>query len=354
MQDNGKRCGSSLTFFEVGTNIKMTRIQHDTNQEINDERKCHYCKANKTYQAVTKGGTPYPKWNTNPSIEDAVICGRCYRYLLYHKALPPSHVRRSIRKERISKRICYKCGSNKTLTQKSKRSSHHSEIWHKHPKLKVKWLCAKCYASLYYEPKRKFKTKEERYQYISNLFSGTGNPQYGNHTLNLGRVYTPERNRRVSEAVKKWAKTHPEHYYRMGVLGAIKARELGLSGTPTKPEEIMEAALKKENIRYVQQYNFGIGIMDFYLPEGNIALFVDGRVWHADPRVYDSTDILFFGSKISKVEWTKVTAADVWKKDRRHNRYLKSKGYVVIRFWEREIESNIDRCTKIIKNRIQL
>ena len=37
--------------------------------------------------------------------------------------------------------------------------------------------------------------------------------------------------------------------------------------------------------------------MDFYLPEGNIVLFVDGGVWHADPRLFKPNDILFFGSR---------------------------------------------------------
>jgi very-short-patch-repair endonuclease len=31
----------------------------------------------------------------------------------------------------------------------------------------------------------------------------------------------------------------------------------------------------------------------------------------------------------------------------------KSKGYTVVRFWEKEIECDIDRCTEIIKKRIQ-
>jgi hypothetical protein len=130
---------------------------------------------------------------------------------------------------------------------------------------------------------------------MSDLLSGTGNPMYGNHTLNLGRIYTPDRNRRVSEAVKKWAKLHPEHYHKIGVLGAQKARKMGLYHIPTGLEAIMKKALRKHKIRYVAQYNYGIGIMDFYLPEGNIALFVDGGVWHADPRLFNAEDILFFG-----------------------------------------------------------
>jgi hypothetical protein len=33
-----------------------------------------------------------------------------------------------------------------------------------------------------------------------------------------------------------------------------------------------------------------MGIMDFYLPKGNIALFVDGGIWHTDPRLYKPDD----------------------------------------------------------------
>jgi DNA mismatch endonuclease (patch repair protein) len=93
--------------------------------------------------------------------------------------------------------------------------------------------------------------------------------------------------------------------------------------------------------------------MDFYLPEGNIALFVDGGIWHADPRLYKADDTLFFKFKTSKKEWKIVTAKDVWEKDRLHDDYLKSKGYNVIRFWEREIKSEIDKCIQIIKSQIQ-
>jgi DNA mismatch endonuclease, patch repair protein len=317
-----------------------------------DEKKCEYCGANKTYIAVTKKGTPYPKWNSNPFKENTLICGKCYKNLLYHKALPPIHVRRSIRVDRIAKRVCHNCGG-KTTTQKSKTSPRHYHIWHRHPTVIGKWLCGKCHANWINEPKKKFKTKEERYQYLSELFTGTGNPQYGNHTLNIGRVYTEERNRRVSEAVKEWAKTHREHYRKIGVLGALKARKMGLYRIPTGLEIIMKKVLRKHKIRYVAQYNYGIGIMDFYLQEGNIALFVDGGIWHADPRLYDPEDILFFKFKTSRKEWKNATAKDVWKKDGLQNSYLKSKGYTVIRFWEKEIEREIDRCIKTIKNRIR-
>jgi hypothetical protein len=77
------------------------------------ERKCESCGTDKTYMAVTKGGTPYPKWNNNLLKEDGWICGRCYRHFLDRKALPPIPVRIA----RIAKRVCHKCGG-KTTTQK--------------------------------------------------------------------------------------------------------------------------------------------------------------------------------------------------------------------------------------------
>jgi DNA mismatch endonuclease, patch repair protein len=314
------------------------------------EKRCELCGSNMTYIAVTKNGTRYPKWNSNPFKEDSSLCGRCYRHLLYQKALPPIHVRRSIHIARIAKRTCHKCGG-KTTTQKSKATSNDYHIWHRHPEILNKWLCGRCYANWLFEPKRKFKTKEEINQYMSKLFSGTGNPQYGNHTLNVGRVYTEERNKKVSEGMSSYAKLHPERYYKMGVLGALKARKLGLSGIPTSLEIKMEKALRKYKIRYLTQRRYGMGIMDFYLPEGNIALFVDGGVWHADPRLFDATDILFFRFKTSRKE--PLTAEEVWRKDRTHNNYLKLKGYTVVRFWEKEIKGDIDRCIEIIKKRIK-
>jgi hypothetical protein len=75
-----------------------------------DEKKCEYCGTNKTYITVTKNRAPHPKWNNYPFKEDIWICGKCYRSLLYHKALLPSHVRKGLRKARIVRRICHKCG----------------------------------------------------------------------------------------------------------------------------------------------------------------------------------------------------------------------------------------------------
>jgi hypothetical protein len=51
-----------------------------SNNSLNNsnEKKCEYCGSYKTYMAVPKNGTPYPKWNNNPLKEDSQICGKLY------------------------------------------------------------------------------------------------------------------------------------------------------------------------------------------------------------------------------------------------------------------------------------
>lgn len=186
----------------------MDNLPDNTN-----EKRCDYCGSDKTYIAVTKNGKPYLKWNTNPYKEDSSICGRCYRHLLYQKALPPIHLRRSIRIVRIANRVCHKCGG-KTSTQKSESTSHNYSNWHRHPTIPGKWLCAKCHTNRINESKKKFKSKEERYKHLSGLFTGVGNPFFG-------KQHSIETKKLISS--KKVGRPLPEHV-RLRMIGRpIKA-----------------------------------------------------------------------------------------------------------------------------------
>jgi very-short-patch-repair endonuclease len=41
-------------------------------------------------------------------------------------------------------------------------------------------------------------------------------------------------------------------------------------------------------------------------------------------------------------------AKDVWRKDFCNREYLRPQGFIVLRFWEREIKSNIQKCLETI------
>ena len=84
----------------------------------------------------------------------------------------------------------------------------------------------------------------------------------------------------------------------------------------TLPEYIFEQALITTSLSYQKQvglpYIKPVSCVDFYLPEGNIAIYVDGDYWH-------------------------TRTVGQMNKDQGHNMYLSKAGYKVYRIWESEI-----------------
>ena len=96
----------------------------------------------------------------------------------------------------------------------------------------------------------------------------------------------------------------------------------------TDIERIMGNTLKKEGIKAV--YNFPIRcrfgyILDFAIPEFKIDIECDGEPFH--PLGND--------------------------RDRKRNGYLKSRGWIILRFRGKEIRDNIQSCINKIKETIK-
>jgi DNA mismatch endonuclease (patch repair protein) len=79
-----------------------------------------------------------------------------------------------------------------------------------------------------------------------------------------------------------------------------------------------------------------VGCPDFLFQKKRIALFVDGCFWHGCPKCghLPSTNAQYWAMKIKLNK----------KRDRRTTRALRADGYQVLRVWEHEITSNVDRC----------
>lgn len=93
--------------------------------------------------------------------------------------------------------------------------------------------------------------------------------------------------------------------------------------TRTSIELKMMTELEKRGIEYIEQYNLGDKFrLDFLLPEYNIVIECDGDYWHTLP--------------------------DVEKRDKSKNAYIKACGYSLYRFWEREINADIEACVDIV------
>lgn len=91
----------------------------------------------------------------------------------------------------------------------------------------------------------------------------------------------------------------------------------------TKIEVILQKALQEEKIKYETQKYSLPGTPDIFI-KPNVCIFADGDYWHNRP-----------GEQ---------------KKDKRINKQLKDMDYIVLRFWEHEILTNINNCIKRIKH----
>lgn len=107
-----------------------------------------------------------------------------------------------------------------------------------------------------------------------------------------------------------------------------------IRGKNTKPELALRKALWAKGLRYRIHYNLP-GRPDIVFPGKRVAVFVDGCFWHGCPEhgVHPKTNASFWKQKI---------AGNI-ERDSRVTSELKSLGWVVLRFWEHEVNDNIDR-----------
>ena len=71
------------------------------------------------------------------------------------------------------------------------------------------------------------------------------------------------------------------------------------------------------NILYVKQYRYKLGIADFWLPETNTIIECDGDYWHNLPNAVI--------------------------RNKKQTKWLEENDYTVYRFWEHDIKNDADR-----------
>jgi len=106
----------------------------------------------------------------------------------------------------------------------------------------------------------------------------------------------------------------------------------------TKIELRMKEALERNGIRFEYQPKM-FGSPDFLIPP-NIAVFCDSSFWHG--RNWHKLK-----KKLTKKYWYEHIQRNR-ERDKEVNTVLRSKGYIVLRFWDDEIEKNMERCIKRI------
>ena len=108
----------------------------------------------------------------------------------------------------------------------------------------------------------------------------------------------------------------------------------------TKIELILRHALWKAGYRYRKNYKSLPGKPDIVFPQYKIAIFCDSEFFHGK----DWTN--------QKIRLEKSKNADYWvnkiakniERDEQINKQLRDMGWTVLRFWGKDIKSNVDKC----------
>jgi|SRR5690554_5481116 len=124
-------------------------------------------------------------------------------------------------------------------------------------------------------------------------------------------------------------------FYTTGKRSKIMSR---IRGKNTKPELRFRKALWKKGIRYRVDNKKLPGKPDVSIKKYKLAIFIDGEFWHGyNWHERKKTIKSNRGFWIPKIERNMQRDAEV-------NEQLAEMGYMVFRFWEKEIRNQLDKC----------
>lgn len=107
----------------------------------------------------------------------------------------------------------------------------------------------------------------------------------------------------------------------------------------TKIEVKLRLALWHQGIRYRKNFKIYSCKPDIVLTKYKIAIFCDGDFWHGkeDPNIV----------KHNKKFWVEKIKRNM-ERDLENTIELRDNGWVVLRFWESDIEKNLTECVNVI------
>lgn len=111
-----------------------------------------------------------------------------------------------------------------------------------------------------------------------------------------------------------------------------------------RPETSIERKIREVlvglNVKFREQEKIAFWVCDFYLPDHNLAIETHGNYWHANPEMYNP-------SELHPMQHERV------RNDHFKMHGLKHRGYNVLVLWEKDINERIDWCVNQIKEAIE-
>jgi DNA mismatch endonuclease (patch repair protein) len=119
------------------------------------------------------------------------------------------------------------------------------------------------------------------------------------------------------------------------IMAAVKSKD-------TKPEVFFRKALWKWGIRYRKNVKI-FGKPDIAIKKYQLVIFIDGDFWHGNN--WKIRGLPSLEAELNKYSdfWKKKILSNM-ERDERVNEHYKSLGWTVLRFWQSEIEKELNEC----------
>jgi very-short-patch-repair endonuclease len=169
-----------------------------------------------------------------------------------------------------------------------------------------------------------------------------------------------ETKQKLSQKMKEWWKTlSEEKYKRRCKRGKDWWKNLSERQKEKHTEKVFSSqqyesdlekkfegeVLSKIDIKYRKQCFISGKAFDFYLPNQNLLIEVNGDYWHANPIVYEPNDIISYPGG-------EVTAKEIRERDKEKSRLAEEKGFNVIEVWEKDILNDTTSVVEKVKKEL--
>jgi DNA mismatch endonuclease, patch repair protein len=115
----------------------------------------------------------------------------------------------------------------------------------------------------------------------------------------------------------------------------------------TKPEIVLRKALWNLGRRYRKNLKTLPGKPDIALKKYQIAIFVDGEFWHGKNWEIRKREI-----KRNREYWIPKIERNM-ARDQENNQKLKNSGWLVLRFWSKDVLHRLDECVELIEQAVE-
>lgn len=237
--------------------------------------------------------------------------------------------------------IC-KCGCGEVVNYDPKNACFYNFLKAHHTKLEGHWgnlKSEKRVNAIIKTRKEKFASGE--YNHIIKAVKGRDNIALGNKISKTKKenpyLFSNEQKKKQSERMmgNKHSQETKDKMKKSAIDNIMKKGKVKCS----KLEYKFKGLLELENIKHIHSYYIKDGdfrkIYDFYLPEYNILIEVDGDFWHYNPKTQNN--INKYKAQIINIE-----------NDQIKNKWALDNGYKLLRFWESDINNNIIEVKKTL------